>query len=210
MLVLIRDVIVTPKGFLTLFLTPDWKPVSFADSSKDVVTRHHSLDHVSFGHDIETAYLLLEASHVLGLKNDSITAKVAKRMVDHCLSKGWDASTGGFFDEGYYFKGDSDITITHDTKNWWAQAEALNTLLLMADFYPDDQMNYYSKFEAQWKYIDKYLIDHKNGDWFSSGLDKQPEVKTGLKGHIWKAIYHQYRSMTNCMDMLRGEGELSG
>ena len=208
MLVLIRDTIVTPKGYLTLFLTPDWKPVSFADSSKEVVLKHHSLDHVSFGHDIETAYLMLEASHVLGLKNDSITAKIAKRMVDHCLSKGWDASVGGFYDEGYYFKGDADITITHDTKNWWAQAEALNTLLLMADFYPDDKMDYYSKFETQWKYIDTYLIDHENGDWFSGGLDKQPELKTALKGHIWKAIYHHYRSMTNCMDMLRGEGEL--
>jgi mannobiose 2-epimerase len=208
MLVLIRDTIVTPKGHLTLFFTPDWKPVSFADSSKDVVTKHHSLDHVSFGHDIETAYLMLEASHVLGLKNDSITVKIAKRMVDHCLSKGWDASNGGFYDEGYYFKGDRDITITHDTKNWWAQAEALNTLLLMGNLYPDDKMNYYSKFETQWKYIDKYLIDHENGDWFAGGLDKQPELKQALKGHIWKAIYHHYRSMTNCMDMLRGESEL--
>jgi cellobiose epimerase len=120
MLVLIRDIIVTPKGYLTLFLTPDWKPVSFVDSSKEVVLKHHSLDHVSFGHDIETAYLMLEASHVLGLKNDSVTARIAKRMVDHCLTKGWDASVGGFYDEGYYFKGDADITITHDTKNWWA------------------------------------------------------------------------------------------
>ncbi len=56
MLLLIRDTIVTPRGYLTLFLTPDWRPVSFADSSREVIEKHHSLDHVSFGHDIETAY----------------------------------------------------------------------------------------------------------------------------------------------------------
>ncbi len=209
MLVLIRDTIVTPKGYLTLFLTPDWIPVTFADSAKEVIERHHSLDHVSFGHDIETAYLMLEASHVLGLKNDTTTIRIAKKMVDHCVVNGWDATIGGFYDEGYYFKNRPGMTITHDTKNWWAQAEALNTLLLMAELYPDDAMGYYSKFEMQWKYIDTYLIDHENGDWFAGGTDKQPEMKTALKGQIWKAIYHQYRSLANCIDMLRGKSELT-
>jgi len=208
MLLIIRDKLVTPKGYLTLFVTADWEPVSFVDSTKEGVNRHHSLDHVSFGHDIETAYLMLEASHILGLKNDSITAKIAKRMVDHCLENGWDPTVGGFYDEGYYFKGDTVLTITHDTKNWWAQAEGLNSLLLMADLYPEDKLDYYSKFETQWNYIATYLIDHKNGDWYAGGIDKQPEMKTALKGHIWKAIYHHYRSMTNCIDMLRGDGEI--
>ncbi len=130
-------------------------------------------------------------------------------MVDHSINNGWDSAVGGFYDEGYYFKGDSVLTITRDTKNWWAQAEAMNSLLLMADLYPKDPMNYYSLFEIQWKYIDTYLIDHVNGDWYAGGLDKQPEMKTALKGHIWKAIYHHYRSMTNCMDMLRGKSELT-
>ncbi len=68
MLRLIRDVITTPKGNLVLFLQPDWTPVSFRDSSEAVVLKHRYVDHVSFGHDVETAYLMLEASHALGLK----------------------------------------------------------------------------------------------------------------------------------------------
>ena len=205
MLVLIRDTITTPKGYLTLFLTPDLRPISFADSSKEVILKHRGLDHVSFGHDIETAYLMLEASHVLGLENDTVTLKVAKRMVDHTLRNGWDNSVGGFYDEGYYFEGESGITIIRDTKNWWAQAEGLNSLLLMADLFPNDELDYFSKFEMQWKYVDTYLIDHVNGDWYAGGLDKQPEMKTALKGHIWKAIYHQYRSLANSIDRLRNE-----
>jgi cellobiose epimerase len=203
MLLLIRDTIVTPKGNLTLFLYPDWKPVSFADSSEAVITKHHQLDHVSFGHDVETAYLMLEASHVLGIHNDTTTLRIAKKMVDHALNNGWDNSVGGFYDEGYYFKDKPGITITHDTKNWWAQAEGLNALLLMADLFPDDELQYYKKFEILWRYTDNYLIDHEHGDWYAGGIDKQPEMKTALKGQIWKSIYHHYRSLDNCIQRLR-------
>ena len=207
MLVLIRDTITTPKGYLTLFLEPDWTPVTFADSSKDVVLKHRNVDHVSFGHDVETAYLMIEASHVLGNKHDDLTMKVAKRMVDHALLNGWDHALGGLYDEGYYLKGQKEITIIRDTKNWWAQAEALNTLLFMADLYPDDEMKYFEKFKALWAYAKKYLIDHEHGDWYAGGLDKEPHHRKGLKGHIWKAAYHQYRSLTNCAQRLRPDKE---
>ncbi|HWA34843.1 MAG TPA: AGE family epimerase/isomerase, partial [Cyclobacteriaceae bacterium] len=178
MLILIRDTITTENGNLTLFLQPDWTPVSFADSTKEVILRHRNLDHVSFGHDVETAYLLLEASHALGLRDDSVTLRKAKRMVDHALRNGWDDEAGGFYDEGYYFKGENRITIIRDTKNWWAQAEGMNTLLLMADLFPEDEMRYFSKFEKLWGYAKQNLIDHENGDWFAGGIDKQPELKT--------------------------------
>ena len=203
MLFLIRDTITTPKGYLILFLTPDWKPISFKDSPDSVILKHHGLDHVSFGHDVETAYLMLESSHVLGLKDDTLTLKVAKRMVDHALQNGWDNTAGGFYDEGYYFNNKEGITITHDTKNWWAQSEGLNTLLMMADLFPEDDHKYYEKFKKLWQYCDTYLIDHEFGDWYAGGLDKQPDLKTALKGHIWKATYHQYRSLINCTHRLR-------
>lgn len=206
MLYLIRDTIVTPKGYLVLFLTPNWQPITFRDSSEEVILQHHGLDHVSFGHDVETAYLMLEASHVLGIENDERTHTVAKRMVDHALQNGWDESVGGFYDEGYYFNDADTIRIIRDTKNWWAQAEGLNSLLLMSELYPDDPLNYYEKFYKLWRYADTYLIDHEHGDWFSGGIDKQPQYRTAPKGGIWKGIYHHYRGLTNCIDRLRGGG----
>ncbi|MCE7055799.1 AGE family epimerase/isomerase [Algoriphagus sp. AGSA1] len=205
MLLLIRDQIVTDKGYLTLFLSPEWKPITFVDSTEEVILAHHSLDHVSFGHDVETGFLMIEASEALGWKNDSTTHKVAKKMIDHALEKGWDEAVGGFYDEGYYFK--NGYRVTHDTKNWWAQAEGMNALLLMAELYPEDSRDYYGKFEKLWKYTDTYLIDHDHGDWYSGGLDKQPELKTVGKGNIWKGIYHHYRSLDHCIDRLR---EMSG
>ena len=203
MLILVRDVITTAKGNLVLFLQPDWTPVSFRDSSEAVIVKHRNIDHVSFGHDIETAYLMVEASHALGIMNDTLTMSVARRMVDHSLKNGWDNTNGGFYDEGYYFKDKKDITIIKNTKNWWAQAEGLNTLLLMADHFPHDEMQYYEKFKMMWKYIQTYLIDHENGDWYDAGLDTSPASKTALKGHIWKGTYHHLRSMSNCVNRLR-------
>jgi cellobiose epimerase len=202
MLLLIRDRITTHRGNLTLFFQPDWTPVSVQDSSGKYILRHHNLDYVSFGHDIETAYLMLEASHALGIEHDTTTLFAGKRMVDHALHSGWDKKLGGFYDEGYYFKGDSSITILKETKNWWAQAEGLNSLLMMSDYFPDDSNQYFQKFKLQWNYVQTYLIDPNFGGWFEEGLDKEPERRSGLKGHIWKATYHEYRAMSNCVDRL--------
>ncbi len=134
LLVLIRDTMVSPEGSLRLFFHPDWTPVSFRDSTDEVRRANFGLDHVSFGHDYETAFLMLEASHALGLKNDTKTLAVAKKMLDHALCNGFDESAGGFYDGGYYFKGESKCRIVKETKNWWAQAEGLNALLLFQKF----------------------------------------------------------------------------
>ena len=205
MLLLIRDKIVTPRGNLTLFFRPDWTPVSYHDSSRHSILAHRGLDHVSFGHDVETAYLMLEASRALGITDETQTLAVGKRMVDHALRNGWDPAKGGFYDEGYYFKGDDSITITLNTKNWWAQAEGLNTLLLMSTLYPNDPMHYFDKFKLLWHYTQTYLIDHDHGDWYDEGLDNSPARRTALKGQIWKATYHSYRALTNCIRQLNAD-----
>jgi cellobiose epimerase len=207
MLLLIRDKIVTPKGNLTLFFQPDWTPVSVHDSARAYILKHHNLDYVSFGHDIETAYLMLEASHALGIKNDTTTLSIGKKMVDHALKTGWDKSLGGFYDEGFYFKGEDTMSILKKSKNWWAQAEALNSLLLMSEYFPNDANDYFGKFKKQWKYVETYIIDHRYGDWYEEGLDQEPERRTALKAHMWKATYHNYRALSNCVDRL---SQLSG
>jgi mannose/cellobiose epimerase-like protein (N-acyl-D-glucosamine 2-epimerase family) len=203
MLLLIRDVMIGNKGYLTLFFQPDWTTVSIHDSADAYIMAHHGLDYVSFGHNVETSYLLLEASHALNLQNDTITLRIAKQMVDHALQNAWDNKTGGFYDAGYYFKNKPGLTIISKEKNWWSQAEAMNSLLLMSDIFPNDPIHYFDKFKQQWKYIQTYMIDHTYGDWYANGIDIDPEIKTSLKGHIWKGNYHQFRSMMNCVDRLR-------
>ena len=51
-----RDaMIVDPPGCMNQFFTPDWRPLAFADS---------------FGHDVETTYLLLETAHAVPAGGD--------------------------------------------------------------------------------------------------------------------------------------------
>ena len=206
MFFLVRDKITTPKGNLTLFFQPDWTPVSTRDLPDSVIEKNSSIDHVSFGHDVETAYLLLEAAHALGM-NEALTLTKGKKMLDHALRNGWDNAVGGFYDEGYYFKNKSGISILKDSKNWWAQAEGMNTLLLMSNHFPNDKQQYYAKFTQLWKYINTYLIDHEHGDWYQGGLDKQPQFQKALKGQIWKGTYHNFRALMNCIQMLDPDTE---
>ncbi len=207
LLYLIRDTIVTEKGYMNLFFTKDWKPVSFKNTSKENIVQHYYLDHVSFGHDVETAYLMLEASHVLGLKDEDITLQRGKKMVDHALRNGWDEKLGGFYDGGYYYLGEDNITIVNSDKNWWAQAEGLNSLLIMDRYFPDDTMNYRSHFEKLWNYTERYLMDPVFGGWYEWGIDERPESENQLKGHIWKASYHNFRALRNVISQLQPDKE---
>ena len=158
LMVLVRDTITTEKGTLSLHLHRDWSPVSLKDSTAAHRKQYFWLDHVSFGHDVETAFLLLEASHVLGIKNDTLTHRKAKKMVDHALEKGWDAQKGGFYDGGYYYDDSNRCTIENPAKVWWTQAEGLNSLLLMAQLYPEEE-RYYQLFQKQWDYLTTYMVD---------------------------------------------------
>ncbi|MGD1007931.1 MAG: AGE family epimerase/isomerase [Ignavibacteriaceae bacterium] len=201
LLTLIRDIITTPKGHMNLFFYNDWTPVSFRSAPKEVREQHYRLDHVSFGHDYETGFLMLETSYELGLQNDVKTLTTAKRMLDHALANGWDEENGGFWDAGYYLEGKEKITIIQHTKNWWAQAEGLNALLLMSRIFADEK-KYKEYFFKQWSYIKNFLLDYENGDWYEGGLDKEPNFKNGAKGHIWKAAYHTGRALMNCIKIL--------
>ncbi len=204
---LIRDTITTEKGHLTLFLERDWKPISFRDSSEAIREANYYFDHVSFGHDMETAYLMLETDQVLGIKSDLKTLTVGKKMVDHALTNGWDKENGGFYERGYYFNGADSISIISDKKIWWVQDEGLNALLLMAKLLPNEK-KYETAFKQQWEYMKKYLIDHEHGGWYMEGLDKSPDKKQAPKAFDWKVNYHDFRALMNCIKMLKGEHEL--
>lgn len=202
---IVRDTITTDRGHLTLFLKRDWTPVTFRQSKSSVNQQAFELDHVSWGHDVETAYLMREASEALGIKNDTVTLKVGKRMVDYALMDGWDNDHGGIYDGGYYFDGESRATVVRKTKEWWVQVEALNSFLLMSDLFPDDTIHYYDKFCKQWDFCKNYVIDYEHGGWYWGGTDIVPNNKFSPKGSIWKCNYHTSRGLINCINRLEEE-----
>ena len=201
MFFLIRDTFVHPEGYLQLYFYPDWTLVP--DNTMDELSEGNDwfTQHFTYGHDVETAYLLLETAHILGWGEDGKTHQIAKRLVDHSLESGWDREVGGFYDAGKEIEG--VINIINNRKSWWSQIEGLNALILMHTLYPEDPQDYYKLSVKMWEYMDTYLIDKEHGGWYNHSLDISPESATGRKSHAWKTTYHNARGMVNCIHMLR-------
>jgi mannobiose 2-epimerase len=201
---LVRDRMVSEDGYLRLFFYDDWTPVSYRDSTQAVREANYGIDHVSFGHDIETAYLLLEASEVLEEYEYAQTLEKAKQMVDHTLRWGFDPDNGGLYDRGYYVPGTDSVEIILNHKNWWSQSEGLNSLFMFSKFYPEED-RYREEFDRLWDYTKNYVIDHEHGGWYSHGLDTHPEAKEARKAQAWKGNYHNARSLMNLKKMIQEE-----
>ncbi len=182
-LAIVRDKIAVEPGGLNLYLTRDWRATPAHDS---------------FGHDVETAYLLVEASEALGLPDDAKTWQVARSLVDHALDFGWDDLHGGFYDKGDVFAGRAYDT----TKVWWTQAEGLNALLLMHTKYGRETDRYWRAFLKQWSFIDTYQLDSIHGGWFGDVTREGKLIGDGGKASQWKANYHTSRALMNVATML--------
>lgn len=182
----VRDkVAVESAGYLNLFFTPDWKVVP---------------DHDSYGHDVETAFLLVEASAALGMPGDTRTWALARRIVDHALKFGWDTQHGGFYDSGEI----AGLPLNRD-KIWWVQAEGLNALLLMDGKFGRETSRYWDAFLTQWRFIQKHQIDAKYGGWLSEVAENGDTLPGRLKSDSWTECYHQGRALLTVSAALRAK-----
>ena len=94
----------------------------------------------------------------------------------------------------------------HDKRKvWWAQAEALNALLVMARLYPDDPRDYRGLFEKHWAYCKASCIDAEHGEWYPDALDAGGK-RDANKASEWKAGYHTGRAMLNAAEWLKEDG----
>ncbi|MEX0987403.1 MAG: AGE family epimerase/isomerase [Bacteroidales bacterium] len=199
MYLLFRDRFVNPEGYLHLFFYPDWTLVPDEVMVELSGGNYYYTQHITFGHDVETAFLMLEAAHALGLEDDKKALELAKKLVDHALAHGWDRENGGFYYAAYNNNGERTLHLDH--KAFWVESEGLNALMLMHGLHPDE--DYFGKFRKQWQYIDTWLIDKEHGGWYNYGLDTYPENIIQQKSHNWKTTYHDARAMVNCINMLR-------
>jgi len=202
MLILVRDLMVNPGGYLHLYFEKDWTPIVNRAQGRDYVLDNLRHDHVSFGHDIETAYLLVDAAEKLYGKCDDKTLMVAKQLVDHTLDHGFDTDYYGILDKGYYFSIDGEIEVVDRNKVWWSQAEAWHTLVLFSGIFPEEP-RYKTAAQAMWKYIQEQMIDHKRGGWYNAGLDVDPANEFKDKAHQWKSCYHDGRALMQVMGYYR-------
>ena len=187
---IVRDRIAVEPGALNLYFTRDWRPAPAHDS---------------FGHDIETAYLLVEAAEAAGLADDAKTWAAARSLVDHALDFGWDDANGGFYD-----KGDAFAASAYDTKKvWWTEAEGLNSLAIMNKRYGGSTPRYADAFDRQWAFIRQHQLDREYGGWFAEVARDGKLMGDSSKANPWKANYHTARAMMNVLKIEPNPAEKS-
>ena len=159
---------------LRLFLDEDWTPRS---------------DRISFGHDIEFSWLLVETAGVLGNHDLIAQSKIAAvEVAQATMTQGVDAD-GGLLSEA----GPSGLTNTH--KEWWQQAEAMTGFINAYQISGDPRFLQASL--RSWDFIAKHVIDRTHGEWYNL-LARDGTVLSRDKVSLWKCPYHNGRA---CMEM---------
>jgi mannobiose 2-epimerase len=175
------DHVLDPRtAHLGLFFTNDWTLRS---------------DRISYGHDIEAAWLFTQAADVLG--HASLTARIhplAVRIAEVTLAEGLDAD-GGVYNEG------SPRGLTDTNKEWWPAAEAVVGLL---NAYQLGRQPAHLQAALQtWDFIEQRLIDRQHGEWFR-GVTRDGRILAGqLKVSFWKCPYHNGRTGLEASARLR-------
>lgn len=164
-------------GHLNLFFDEAWRPRS---------------ETVSYGHDIEAAWLLWEAAELTG------DEKLVEKMTENALLLANAAKEGLDKDGGLWYEYEPQQKKLVKEKHWWPQAEAL------VGFFHAWQLSGRDEYRdivfANWNFIKQYIKDKRNGEWFW-GVDENYNVMPGQdKAGFWKCPYHNSRA---CMELLK-------
>jgi mannobiose 2-epimerase len=153
---------------------------------------------VSYGHDLEVAWLLLHAAQAAQIPVHPLL-DLARTLADSALRLGFDSRRGGFYHEGLLRKRPSDRT-----KVWWVQAEALLSLTILWKFTGAQRYRTAATRTLDW--ICDRQADWTNGEWFAA-IDAKGRPH-GEKTGPWKDPYHQGRAVLESLALARGDRTL--
>ncbi len=178
---------------LVLFMQNDWTPIG---------------EDVSYGHDIELSWLLVEAAEVLGDPALLARAKTEALAIAQVTNAEGVDTDGGVYNEG------NPKGPTNTNKEWWEQAEATVGFLNAYQLSGDPQ--YFAYARRSWKLIQDKFVDRVNGDWHNTlRRDCTPIlVLPGFLGRaipnakqsIWKCPYHNSRC---CLELIERLSDLA-
>jgi cellobiose epimerase len=144
----------------------------------------------SYGHDIESSWLLLEAATLL--KDPKLVARVKETSI-----KIANAAAEGLQPDGSLLtEKDNSTGQTRPTRSWWEQAETVVGNLNAYELTRDEK--YLDRSINCWNYIKKYFVDYRNGGWYSNVSETGTPGRNDKAG-FWICPYHNGRM---CMEVI--------
>lgn len=175
-----KHIIDNKNGHMVLFFDEEWNRKS---------------SDISYGHDIEASWLILEAAETIAAPYWIDLAKnMAVKMAMYCM-EGLDT------DGALWYEKHAEQNHVTKEKHWWVQAEG------MIGFFNAWQLSgnaaYLSLSLEIWDYVKNNLLDKENGEWFW-GRDEQGRLMNEDKAGVWKCPYHNSRA---CIEIISRIGE---
>jgi mannobiose 2-epimerase len=152
---------------------------------------------VSYGHDIEAAWLLLECAEVINYKLYIDHYRQLSVKLADAAAKGLD-SDGGLW---YEYEPAHDRLVKE--KHSWPQAEAMIGFFNAWQLTGDYKYLQYSK--DSFAFIKNYIKDDKAGEW-RWGIKEDGSPMEKEKAGFWKCPYHSARA---CMEIQKRISSLS-
>ena len=163
-------------GHLKLFFNEEWieKP-----------------DVISYGHDIEAAWLLLHCAEIS--EDETLIANYKK----HAIQMAEVTQEGLDTDGGLWYELDPENNELIAEKHWWVQAEALIGFYNAYQLTGDEK--YLDLVLKNWDFTKKYILDKQNGEWFW-GVYRDYSLIEKDKAGFWKCPYHNSRA---CLELIQ-------
>src|SRR4030043_233910 len=151
----------------------------------------------SYGHDIETSWLLTEAAETTRSELLIEKCRLSSNKMAETILKNGTASDGSIYNEV------KEDNMLDDDRHWWPQAEGM-VGFMNAYQHTGDEIYVEAVFKL-WDFIKKYLVHPELGEWYFRVNNRYEPAPDEEFAGPWKGPYHNGRM---CMELIRRIEEL--
>lgn len=145
---------------------------------------------ISFGHDIEAAWLLQQCAET------AVHEEYIEIFKEFAVKIATAATEGLDKDGGLWYEADPAKGFFVREKHWWCQAEAI--VGFVNAWQVTGEQHFLDKANACWRFVNHYIKDTRHGEWFW-GVNADGTILAKEKAGFWKCPYHNGRA---CMEIM--------
>jgi mannobiose 2-epimerase len=146
----------------------------------------------SYGHDIETSWLLTESAEATGSKLLIEQCRIQSVKLAETILHYGTASDGSIYNEV------NEDSMLDDDRHWWPQAEAM--VGFMNAYQHTGEEVYVEAVFKLWEFIKDHIVHPDLGEWYFRINHKYEPAPDEEFAGPWKGPYHNGRM---CMELIR-------